>query len=70
MSFVVKLIPAKMKNALFILGVILFVSQCTAPPEKPALAPVHPVVNEYWGIELTDPYQYMENWMTVLSRTG
>ena len=50
-----------MKKALFILSLVLFISQCTVPIEKPALAPVHPVVNEYWGIELSDPYQYMEN---------
>lgn len=50
-----------MKNVLFLLSLILFISQCTTPLNKPALAPVDPVVNEYWGIELTDPYQYMEN---------
>jgi len=50
-----------MKKAFFILSLVLFVSQCNIPTEKPALAPVHPAVNEYWGIELTDPYQYMEN---------
>ena len=50
-----------MKKALFLVVLPLFLSQCTTVMEKPALAPVHPVVNEYWGIELTDPYQYMEN---------
>jgi prolyl oligopeptidase len=30
-------------------------------PPKPALAPVKPVQNEYWGVTLEDPYQYMEN---------
>ena len=50
-----------MKKVLFLAFLPLFLSQCTTVTEKPALAPVHPVVNEYWGIELTDPYQYMEN---------
>lgn len=51
-----------MKKYLFFLsGLALFITQCTTPLEKPSLAPVHPVVNEYWGIELSDPYQYMEN---------
>ncbi len=50
-----------MKKAFFVLSLVLFVSQCNTPTEKPALAPAHPVVNEYWGIQLSDPYQYMEN---------
>lgn len=59
------------KHLPVVLLAALIFSQCTTPLEKPALAPVKPVVNEYWGIELTDPYQYMEdledtivqNWM-------
>lgn len=50
-----------MKKTLFLLSLVLFLAQCTVQTEKPALPPVVPVVNEYWGIELTDPYQYMEN---------
>jgi prolyl oligopeptidase len=52
----------------------LFLLQCgtgSQGPSRPALAPVHPVQDTYWGTTLTDPYQYMEdledtvvkNWM-------
>ena len=51
-----------MKKALLLIALIaLLINQCTQPLEKPALATVNPVENEYWGISLTDPYQYMEN---------
>jgi prolyl oligopeptidase len=30
-------------------------------PAKPPAAPVRPVTNEYFGVEVTDPYRYMEN---------
>ncbi|MFO7670973.1 MAG: prolyl oligopeptidase family serine peptidase [Bacteroidales bacterium] len=50
-----------MKKILLLLSLPLFLSQCSTLPEKPADAPVRPVVDEYWGTELTDPYQYMEN---------
>lgn len=49
----------------------MLLSQCSIPggvPEKPALAPVEPVVNEYWGVKLTDPYQYMENMEDTIVR--
>ncbi|MCK5134320.1 MAG: S9 family peptidase [Bacteroidales bacterium] len=51
-----------MKRILFLLAfTAMFMTQCTQPLEKPALATVNPVENEYWGVSLTDPYQYMEN---------
>ncbi len=62
------------KSLLLIAATALIAGQCTSPagiPEKPAPAPVVPVVDRYWGIEITDPYRYMEdledtvvkNWM-------
>ena len=33
----------------------------TALPPKPPAAPARPVVNDYFGIKITDPYRYMEN---------
>ena len=57
-----------MKKTLIILApltwVVLLLTQCGTGPElpnEPGLAPVKPVENEYWGITLEDPYQYMEN---------
>lgn len=41
----------------------LFLLQCTQKQtvEKPPLAPEKPVTNTYFGTEVTDDYQYMEN---------
>ncbi len=64
-----------MKKTLLLLSLAIFLIQCVSDPEKPALAPVQVEVNEYWGVELADPYQYMEdmedtivkNWMIANS---
>lgn len=59
------------KKIFLLLTVVLAIIQCNSPPpmpEKPDLAPVKPVVDEYWGVDLTDPYQYMENMEDSLVR--
>ena len=33
----------------------------SAPAPAPPIAPVRPVVDDYYGTEITDPYRYMEN---------
>jgi prolyl oligopeptidase len=52
----------KIKIMLFSLAILLMV-QCSArkTPEKPPLAPVDPVEDEYFGKKISDPYRYMEN---------
>jgi prolyl oligopeptidase len=35
-------------------------AQTGAPPEKPPVAPVRPVTDDYFGIKVTDPYRYFE----------
>src|SRR5690554_856293 len=43
------------------LNALLFM-QCTRTQvDPPPLAPIHPTVDNYYGMEITDPYQYMEN---------
>lgn len=47
----------------------LFASLClatsalsqTASPARPSPAPIHPVTENYFGTNVTDPYRYMEN---------
>ena len=59
-----------MKQILFLLlATPLILNQCTQPLEQPALAPEKPVVDEYWGVQLTDPYQYMENMEDTLVKS-
>jgi prolyl oligopeptidase len=45
--------------------VLLFAAVSVAagqqPPQKPPPAPVHPVTDAYFGVDVTDPYRYMEN---------
>jgi prolyl oligopeptidase len=36
-------------------------SGSSAAPSKPPLAPVRPVTTDYYGIQVVDPYRYMEN---------
>ena len=53
-----------MKSKPFLIFVALtLLMQCTAEKKnpKPPLAPVDPVVDEYFGTQITDPYRYMEN---------
>lgn len=54
-----------MKNQKFLLIVsfALFLIQCTNEPalEKPPLAPEKPVMDTYFGTELTDNYRYFED---------
>ncbi len=43
-----------------LLAVSAAASAQDAPPKPPA-APVRPVTNDYFGVQVTDPYRYMEN---------
>lgn len=45
---------------LFLPAVLLLLSACT-DKDKPSLAPVRPITDSYFGVEVTDPYRYMEN---------
>jgi len=54
-----------------LLGAALLLVQCNAPadlPEPPPPAPERPVTDVIWGMEITDPYQYMENMEDTLVR--
>jgi len=45
--------------------------QCNKPadlPDKPALLPAKMAIEDYWGVQLEDPYQYMENMEDTLVR--
>lgn len=51
------------RKLIFVVALAVFFIQCTQEQtlEKPPLAPEKPVTNTYFGTELTDNYQYMEN---------
>jgi len=36
-------------------------STAASPPSSPPVAPVRPVIEEYFGTKVVDPYRYMEN---------
>ncbi len=36
-------------------------STTISPPQKPPVAPVRPVTDDYFGTKVVDPYRYMEN---------
>jgi prolyl oligopeptidase len=43
-----------------VLGVLPCLGQTPTPPDKPPVAPVRPVTDDYFGIKVTDPYRYFE----------
>jgi len=45
---------------LALLGAGALAAQNAPAPSKPPVAPVRPVVNDYFGEKVTDPYQYFE----------
>ena len=53
-----------MKTNLFLLFIIMVIlSSCTSKDtlKKPPLAKTDPVIDEYFGVKITDSYRYMEN---------
>jgi len=50
-----------MNHRLYFLPAILLLLSACADNDKPSPAPVRPVTDTYFGVEVTDPYRYMEN---------
>jgi prolyl oligopeptidase len=50
-----------MNHRLFFLPALLLLFSACTDKDKPSLAPVRPVTDSYFGMEVTDPYRYMEN---------
>lgn len=50
-----------MKHRKFFIPVIMLLLSSCADNDQPAPAPVRPVTDTYFGVEVTDPYRYMEN---------
>jgi len=48
-----------MKNIYVSTSVIFFAAQLAAAAPPP-VAPIHPVVTNYWGTDVTDNYRWME----------
>ena len=53
--------PMRMRALLFCLCAITSVFGQSNGPASPPVAPVRPVVDDYFGDKITDPYRYMEN---------
>ena len=50
-----------MKPSRLIVPALFAFATTTAFAQSPPVAPVHPVTDDYFGIQVVDPYRYMEN---------